>query len=178
MTRIPKKRGIALLLFMVLIVAADQVTKLLTVKYIPPLSQVPVIPGVVHLTCERNDGAAFSMLSGMRWLFLLLVVVYFGAIAILLRKGVVQKPTELWCLAAIGGGALGNGIDRLLTGKVVDMIEPEFVNFAVFNVADCFITCGAVVLVVYLLFFDRPEGGNRTKDPESSGNGAHNDSNS
>ncbi|MBQ6031153.1 MAG: signal peptidase II, partial [Oscillospiraceae bacterium] len=53
------------------------------------------------------------------------------------------------------GGALGNAIDRLLYGSVIDMIEPEFIDFAVFNVADSFITCGAVVLVIFLLFFDR-----------------------
>ena len=150
-----RKTGIALCVFMAVIVGLDQLTKYLTVQYIPMGAQVRLIPGLVHLTYVRNTGAAFSMFSGMRWLFLLLVVVFFTATALLIRKRVVTRQPELWALAAIGGGALGNAIDRLLYGSVIDMIEPEFIDFAVFNVADSFITCGAVFLVVYLLFFDR-----------------------
>lgn len=150
-----RKTQIALLVFMAAIVGLDQLTKYLTVRGIPMGEQVPLIPGVIHLTYVRNTGAAFSLFSGMRWLFLLLVVVFFAATALLIRRGVVTRTAELWSLAAIGGGALGNAIDRLLYGSVIDMIEPEFIDFAVFNVADSFITCGAVVLVIFLLFFDR-----------------------
>jgi signal peptidase II len=98
---------------------------------------------------------AFSMFEGMRWLFLALVVLFFVGVGLLIRKGILRKPAELWCLAAVGGGALGNAVDRVLTGEVVDMIETEFITFPVFNVADCFITCGAVALAIVLLFFDR-----------------------
>jgi signal peptidase II len=150
-----RKTQIALLVFMAAIVGLDQLTKYLTVRGIPMGEQVPLIPGVIHLTYVRNTGAAFSLFSGMRWLFLLLVVVFFAAPVLLIRRGVVTRTAELWSLAAIGGGALGNAIDRLLYGSVIDMIEPEFIDFAVFNVADSFITCGAVVLVIFLLFFDR-----------------------
>lgn len=150
-----RKTAIALLVFMAAIVGLDQLTKYLTVRGIPMGAQVPLIPGVVHLTYVRNTGAAFSMFSGMRWLFLLLVAVFFTATALLIRRGVVTRTAELWCLAAIGGGAVGNAIDRLLCGSVIDMIEPEFIDFAVFNVADSFITCGAVALAIFLLFFDR-----------------------
>lgn len=150
-----RKTQIALLVFMAAIVGLDQLTKYLTVRGIPMGEQVPLIPGVIHLTYVRNTGAAFSLFSGMRWLFLLLVVVFFAATALLIRRGVVTRTAELWSLAAIGGGALGNAIDRLLYGSVIDMIEPEFIDFAVFNVADSFITCGAVVLVIFLLFFER-----------------------
>lgn len=150
-----RKTQIALLVFMAAIVGLDQLTKYLTVRGIPMGAQVPLIPGVIHLTYVRNTGAAFSLFSGMRWLFLLLVVVFFAATVLLIRRGVVTRTAELWSLAAIGGGALGNAIDRLLYGSVIDMIEPEFIDFAVFNVADSFITCGAVVLVIFLLFFER-----------------------
>lgn len=150
-----RKTQIALLVFMAAIVGLDQLTKYLTVRGIPMGEQVPLIPGVIHLTYVRNTGAAFSLFSGMRWLFLLLVVVFFAATVLLIRRGVVTRTAELWSLAAIGGGALGNAIDRLLYGSVIDMIEPEFIDFAVFNVADSFITCGAVVLVIFLIFFDR-----------------------
>ena len=149
------KKWLLLGLFMAFIVAADQITKALVRANIPYGTGVRVIPGVVQLTYVRNTGAAFSMLSGARWFFLVLVVVFFAVIAVLIWKKVLSKPAELWSLAAIGGGALGNAIDRAATGEVTDMIEPLFVQFAVFNVADIFITCGAVFLVVYMLFFDR-----------------------
>ena len=153
-----KKTWLALGLFMVGIGLLDQLTKALVVRYIPYLGTVPLIPGVVHLTYVKNTGAAFSMFEGMRWLFLALVLVYFAAMGLLIGKGILRKPAELWSLAAIGGGALGNAVDRVVSGKVTDMIEPEFIRFAVFNVADIFITCGAVCLIVYMLFFDRDSG--------------------
>ena len=120
-----RKTQIALLVFMAAIVGLDQLTKYLTVRGIPMGEQVPLIPGVIHLTYVRNTGAAFSLFSGMRWLFLLLVVVFFAATVLLIRRGVVTRTAELWSLAAIGGGALGNAIDRLLYGSVIDMIEPR-----------------------------------------------------
>ena len=144
-------------LFMALIVAADQITKALVRANIPYGTGVKVIPGVVQLTYVRNTGAAFSMLSGARWLFLVLVAVFFAVLAVLIRKRILTAPAELWALAAIGGGALGNAVDRALSGEVTDMIEPLFIDFAVFNVADIFITCGAIALAVYMLFFDREE---------------------
>ena len=142
-----------LILFVLAVVAADQVTKMLVIRSIPYGEQVPVWPGVVHLTYVRNAGAAFSMLSGARWLFLVLVAVFLVVLALLIKKGILSRPMELWCMAAIVGGALGNAIDRAVSGTVVDMIEVEFVQFAVFNVADSFITCGAILFVVYMLFF-------------------------
>lgn len=155
MTGIQKKTWILLCAFMAAIVALDQLSKALVVHNIPMYGHVKLIPGVVRLTYVRNTGAAFSMFSGMRWLFLILVVVFFVGVTLLIRRGVFRLPAELWCLAAVGGGALGNAVDRVRTGEVVDMIETEFITFPVFNVADCFITCGAIALAVVLLFFDR-----------------------
>jgi len=62
---------------------------------------------------------------------------------------------ERWCIAAIYGGGLGNMIDRVRMGYVVDMIETTFVEFPVFNVADCFITCGCILLIVHLVLFNK-----------------------
>lgn len=158
-----KKRAFAMGLFMAAAVAADQLTKAIVRAEIPRGTAVPVLPGVVQLTYVENVGAAFSMLGGARWFFLALVVVFFAGVALLIQKRIVNKPAELWALAAIGGGAIGNAIDRAVFGAVTDMIEPLFVNFAVFNVADCFITCGAIFLVVYVLFFDGGKQNDRKK---------------
>lgn len=150
--KISKKLLFALAGFVLAIVGVDQLTKALVVAGIPFGEEVPLIPGVIHLTYVRNSGAAFSMLSGMQWLFLVLVAVFLVVLILMIRKGILYRKTELWCMAAITGGALGNAIDRAVSGTVVDMLEPEFMQFAVFNVADCFITCGAILFVIYLLF--------------------------
>lgn len=154
-----RNRGlwIALGMFVLLIVALDQLVKYLTVAHIPSGGAVAVLPGVLHLTYVRNTGAAFSILSGSRWLFVVIAVVFFVVLGVMIKKRIVSKPAELWCLAAIAGGALGNVIDRVAKGSVVDMFEVEFMEFAVFNVADIFVTCGVIGLIVFVLIFDRPK---------------------
>ena len=95
------------------------------------------------------------MLGGQMWLFLLVMVVFLALLVIAIRKKWLTKKFELLCLAAIAGGGIGNMIDRLRFGRVTDMIKLDFVEFPVFNVADCFITTGCVLLLIYILFFDR-----------------------
>ena len=143
-------------IFALLIVAADQITKLLVVNQIPLSAQVDAIPGLFHLTHVHNDGAAFSSLQGMQWLFLLVFLAF--TLAILWEFPKKRWPFtafERWCIAAVYAGALGNMIDRLRLGYVIDMIAVDFITFPVFNVADCFITCGIILLLVHLIFFNR-----------------------
>lgn len=142
-------------IFAAVIIALDQFTKYLTVANIPLGDQISAIPGLFHFTYIRNTGASFSMLEGSSWLFIGVLVLFTVVLAVLLRKKIITKPVELWCLAAVWGGGVGNAIDRLRLGYVVDMIEVEFMNFAIFNVADIFICCGCFILVVYVLLFDR-----------------------
>ncbi len=143
-------------LFAAGIVAADQITKLLVTQNIALYSKMAVLPGLVHLTYVRNVGAAFSILQGKQWLFLLIFVLLTAALAWEFSKKRMPFTTvERWCLAAIWAGGFGNMIDRLRLGYVVDMIEVEFISFPVFNVADCFITCGCILLGVHLVFFNR-----------------------
>ena len=146
-----------LALFAVLIVILDQVTKYLTVAHIPLGEAVPAIPGLFQLTYLKNTGMAFSMLEGGRWFFLIMTAAAFVLLGIALKKKWITHPVGLWALAAIAGGAIGNLIDRIRLGYVIDMIEVTFMNFAVFNVADCFVVCGAILLVIYAFFFDKPE---------------------
>ena len=146
-----------LIIFMGVIVGLDQLTKALVVAKIPVGEAVKALPGVFHLTHLHNTGAAFSMLEGGRWFFALICAAGMILVIVLIKKKVIEAPFELWCLAAIFGGGVGNLVDRIRLGYVVDMFEVEFMNFAVFNVADIFITCGAVALFVYVLFFDKKE---------------------
>ena len=140
-------------LFIAGIVVADQVTKILVVQNIPLYANVQAIPGLFHLTYVQNTGAAFSSMEGMRWVFVAIFVVL--TVLLLLeyfKKPMPFRPFERWCIAAIYGGGLGNVIDRIFLGYVVDMIELDFMRFAVFNVADIFITCGCAALIVSLFF--------------------------
>ena len=135
------------------VVVLDQITKYLTVRFIPLYEHIAVLPGVVGLTYVRNTGAAFSSFEGMRWLFVLLFLVFTGALLWeYFKKPMPFTRFERFCIAAIYGGGLGNMIDRLRLGYVVDMIETLFVDFPVFNGADCFITCGCIALLAHLIF--------------------------
>ena len=143
-------------LFAAGIVAADQFTKYLTVANIALSQDVPFLPGLLHLTYVQNTGAAFSSFEGQQWLFALIFLVLTGLILFeYFKKPMGFSKLERWCIAAIYGGGLGNMIDRVRLGYVVDMIETTFMDFPVFNVADCFITCGCILLMVHLFLFNK-----------------------
>ena len=137
-------------------VALDQWSKALTVASIPLHSRVPFWDGLFHFTYLQNTGAAFSSFQGQQWLFALIFAVFTLLLVVELRKNSMGfRPLERWCIVAIWAGGLGNMIDRVRLGYVVDMIEVEFIRFPVFNVADCFITCGCVLLIAHLVLFNR-----------------------
>lgn len=143
-------------LFAAGIVAADQFTKYLTVSNIPLHTDISLIPGVLDLTYVQNNGAAFSSFEGQQWLFALIFVAFTGLIVYeYFKKPMAFAPVERWCIAAIYGGGLGNMVDRIRMGYVVDMIQTAFMDFPVFNVADCFITCGCVLLMGHLVLCNK-----------------------
>ena len=143
-------------IFSVIIVIADQVTKYFTVANIGLYEDVPFIPGLLQLTYVRNTGAAFSSFEGQQWLFALVFLIFTGAILYeYFKKPMPFTKPERWCIAAIYAGGLGNMIDRIRLGYVVDMIETTFMEFPVFNVADCFITCGCILLMAHLFLFNK-----------------------
>ena len=138
------------------IVAADQLSKLWILGNLPLYEQIPVIDGLFHLTYVQNTGAAFSSFQGQLWLFIaIFVLLTVAVIWEFATKKMGFSQFERWCIAAVYAGGLGNMIDRLRLGYVVDMVEVEFMNFPVFNVADCFITCGCIAMIVSLVFFNK-----------------------
>ena len=141
-----------LALFTAAIVAVDQLTKYLAAANLVGKT-VTLIPGWLQLHYITNDGMALSLLRGARWLFVVMTAVYLAVVVWAIAKKHIYKKPELWCLAAITGGAIGNLIDRVQTGLVIDMICIPW--FSTFNVADLFITFGALVLVVYILTKDK-----------------------
>lgn len=144
---------ILMALFAAAIVAADQFTKFLTVANIALYQDVEFIPGLLGLTYVQNTGAAFSSFEGQQWLFAVIFIAFTAAVLYEYFKSPMSfTKFDRWCIAAVYGGGLGNMIDRLRLGYVVDMIETKFMTFPVFNVADCFITCGCIALMISLLF--------------------------
>jgi signal peptidase II len=147
-------------LFMLLaaagVVVADQWSKLWVVENLPLYSRMDAIDGVFHLTYVQNTGAAFSSFQGMQWLFAVVFLLFTaGIIWEFSKKRLPFTGFDRWCIALVYAGGLGNMIDRIRLGYVVDMICVDFMDFPVFNVADCFITCGSVLLLVHLFFFNK-----------------------
>ena len=139
-----------------ILVVADQLSKLWIVANIPLYGTVDALPGIFNLTYVQNTGAAFSSFQGMQWLFALIFLVFtVGIVWEFSKKRLPFTTFDRWCIVAIYAGGLGNMIDRVRLGYVVDMIRLEFMNFPVFNVADCLITCGCFVLIAHLVFFNR-----------------------
>ena len=145
-----KKRGIVAVIVLLLI-ALDQLVKSYIVQQIPLGEVRSWIPNFVSLTYLQNRGAAFSILQDQQFLFAIItLVVIVGAI------GYLHKHMEdsLWMvlgLTLIIAGGLGNFIDRISQGFVVDMFHLDFINFAILNVADRYLTVGVIILLIAML---------------------------
>ena len=135
-------------------VIADQVSKLIVLDKLVPIKDVPLWDGVFHLHYTENTGAAFGMLSGNQWLFFIFVGVAIVGIIYFIIRYRKQIPTmALISFGLILGGAIGNYIDRLRLGYVVDFLYFKLINFAIFNVADMAVTIGAILLCIFAIFF-------------------------
>ncbi|MGI6030695.1 MAG: signal peptidase II [Eubacteriales bacterium] len=143
------------LIAIVAIIALDQWTKYLTVAYVEPVGTIPLIQDAVHLTYVENRGAAFSLLEGQVTLFVVITLAVIVALSFLLWKHGKVHPALRISLVMILGGAVGNLIDRVWLGYVRDMIDFRIINYAVFNVADCFVVVGTILLALYILLWDR-----------------------
>lgn len=138
-----------------LLILLDQLTKYLTVANIPLGGTVPFIEGIVSFTYLRNTGAAFSILEGKMWLFYLVTLIAVIVLVYLLQSEGKKHPLAAVSLSFMLAGALGNFIDRMMHQYVVDMIQVEFMHFAIFNVADALLTVGVVLFIVYILFYEK-----------------------
>lgn len=137
---------IAIFLF---IIALDQISKfLITAKFSLGEGEC-IIRGILDFRYIENRGAAFGMLQGARVFFIILTILVFTALIIYLIKLKPSSCLELTALSFIAGGALGNFIDRAFLGYVRDFIEVTFIDFPVFNVADCFVCIGAGLYILY-----------------------------
>lgn len=132
-------------------IALDQLTKWLAVAFLEGQPSFPIWQDVLHLTLAKNEGAAFGMLSDHRWVFMIFsTVAIIGLLIYLFRFPPKSRYVQI-TLAMIVGGGIGNMIDRVLLGYVIDFIDFTLINFAIFNVADSFVTVGAFMLMGYLI---------------------------
>lgn len=145
-----KKRGIIAGIIAVLIVL-DQLVKAYVVQNIALGEIKSWIPNLVSLTYLQNRGAAFSILQDQQWFFALITFVVMGAAVWYLHKHIEDSWWLVTGLVLIISGGLGNFIDRVSQGFVVDMFHLDFINFAIFNVADSYLTVGVIVLVLATL---------------------------
>ena len=152
---------IAAILVMIVV---DQVVKHWAFIVLQPQHTIPLIENVFHLTYIENRGAAFSMFAKFdsRWIFVALAAVITLAICYALSKKLMQTALGSWSLVLIAAGAVGNAVDRVARGFVVDMFDFRLIHFPVFNVADIFICVGGVLFVIYFMFQhkDKPNGKN------------------
>ena len=136
------------------VVALDRVVKALVASAMTLGESIPVIDGIFHITLIHNKGAAFSSFQGQTFVLIVLPLIALTVgVVFLIRYRKVARPFLLFSIALIFGGGLGNLIDRLRQGYVVDMFD--FRVFPVFNVADIAVCCGAALLCFYVLFLDK-----------------------
>ncbi|QLL69879.1 signal peptidase II [Lactobacillus sp. 3B(2020)] len=137
-------------ILVVVLVGIDQLVKWLVNNQLALGQLHTLIPGLLGLTNLRNSGAAWSILAGQQFLFFILTIVAIAVILYLMRR-YRQNQGMMIALSLILAGAIGNFIDRLIHGYVVDMFETLFINFPVFNVADTCLTLGVIYLVILIL---------------------------
>ena len=145
-----KRRAPLLILAMALVIAADQAVKAVTVLSLEPGETASLLSPLVHLRHVHNYGAAWSSFSGARWLLVFVTAAGLLFLVWLLWR-IVRHPLGVWSVGLVVAGGLGNLIDRLRLGYVVDMLEFMFFSFPVFNVADIFVTCGTLCAAIYYL---------------------------
>ncbi|GAX90977.1 signal peptidase II [Effusibacillus lacus] len=136
-----------LYLWSALVVAADQITKYLVKTYMEQGESFPVFGEYLRITSHRNPGAAWGILAGQRWFFVVISVAV--AIGVIYYSRRVRSRLVRAALPLLLGGAVGNMIDRVLYGEVVDFFDVRIINYPIFNIADM-----AIVISVGLIFLD------------------------
>ena len=141
------------MLILLALIGADQGLKYWTVTHLAVGESAPFLPGVVHLTRLHNYGAAWSSFSGKTAVLLVVTTVLMAAVVVLLIKKIVRHPLGVSAGLLILGGGIGNYIDRIWYGYVVDMFDLQFMTYPIFNLADCFVVVGTILGAVYYLWF-------------------------
>ncbi|GAA0231134.1 signal peptidase II [Metaclostridioides mangenotii] len=143
-------------LIIVVLLGIDQISKLLALKHLQDVSTIPIINNIFHLTYVENRGAAFGMLQNNQIIFVVIALIasIFGIYYLCTKKIHIVGKIGIMLLIS---GALGNLIDRMRLGFVVDFLDFRIVWQYVFNIADVFVVVGTILLCTFILFFDNKE---------------------
>jgi len=158
-------------LISVALVAVDQITKALAVAHLKLITTLPIFQDVLHLTYHENTGAAFSMLDGFRWGFVIIAVIVCGILVYVNLTKKVESKLFYTASILIVSGAVGNVIDRVATGAVVDFIDFRIINFPVFNFADICLTVGVAILFFAIIFTPDSKVSKKAEDENADDNG-------
>lgn len=147
------------ILLTIMLVLLDQISKIVIFQTIGLGNPVPVVDGFFRLYGVYNTGAAFSILNDHSWILLLISIIATIAISYFLKDfSLKRRPLFSISIVLILSGCIGNMIDRMFNSfQVYDFIDLEFMNFAIFNIADCYLTVGVIIMAVYLLFFEQKD---------------------
>ena len=149
-----KKRAIDYIIYSSVIlgiIALDLITKFLSYTRLSRVDTIQIIDGVIHFTYVENRGAAFGMLANHRWVFISISIVVISAFLHYLFLGHAENMLMGIAMSMISAGGLGNMVDRLSLGFVVDFIDFRLINFAVFNIADSCVCVGAGIVFLGVL---------------------------
>ena len=146
-------------IFIVIIIALDQLTKYMIVKSLEIGDSVKVIKNLLYITSHRNEGAAWGILQGKMWLFYIVTIVVLVILIMFFKSEGYGEPLIQFGLSLLIAGSIGNFIDRLFRSEVVDFIDTYIFgyNFPIFNVADAALTIGVIVLIIVILFEGKEE---------------------
>jgi signal peptidase II len=163
------------LLIILLVIAADQISKFITVQYLKPINSVPVLEGILSLTYVENRGAAFGIFQNQRWFLIILPIVIVSVAMIYLLRNRNESLITRISLAVILGGAIGNLLDRIFRTYVVDMLQFTFIQFPVFNIADMAVVCGTFMLAIQLLLYQEKSKSDENSNEANSEGGVSDD---
>lgn len=141
----------------VLLVGFDQVVKYFCFTYLKPIGSITVVEGILNFTYVENRGAAFGIMQGARWFFVVFTLLLVAFMIFYYRKLSATTSHKFMkvALVLVISGAIGNWIDRLFLGYVIDFLHVKFIEFPVFNMADIYVVCGTILFSILFLFFDK-----------------------
>ncbi|MCM3610751.1 signal peptidase II [Planococcus sp. MERTA32b] len=143
------------------IIAADQFTKWLVLQNMEIGERIPVIEPYLAWLSHRNRGAAWGMLEGQMWLFAIITIAVIAGILYYFHKHAKGQPLFQLSLMVILGGAIGNFIDRMLRGEVVDFVDVLIpvinYDFPIFNIADAALTIGVILMIIFVIYDEKQQ---------------------
>ena len=141
----------------VVLFAIDQLTKLATVKVFSEGDSQIIINGILSFSRHHNTGGPWSIFDSFPQIFVIMTILILIAEIFIFKKYPLKHTISKLSCSLINAGAIGNLVDRVFRGYVVDMIDVDFINYPTFNFADCCIVVGCILMCVYVIFIDREQ---------------------